>query len=326
MTLLTTNLRLRSSFPRARRGSARACRDDVPDAAARDRRHLRAIARRTLVVLAAVVSAAPPRAAAGTEPGGSRTTVSGDTAARLGPGGVVVFAGAVRRWAVEDGEGVLLRGRYLELGGAVGVNPAYLQAGPHVEWVPVALLQLRAQYDLYGFFGANGALLRFPSAASRFGDGEIKAAGGTETTGLGHRLLISPVLRARIGRVVLRSQTDLAWFALSSTAGWFYEWEYDTLVARRGLVVSNRTALLFELWHGPGEATLLVGPGYEITHSTTADITRQRAEGVVFWSPVETFGRFARPRIFLLAGVNLADRNRGHDPFAVLGVGIDLDR
>jgi hypothetical protein len=35
-----------------------------------------------------------------------------------------------------------------------------------------------------------------------------------------------------VGSIVLRSQTDLAWFALSSSSGWFYEWEYDTLVAR----------------------------------------------------------------------------------------------
>jgi hypothetical protein len=137
---------------------------------------------------------------------------------------------------------------------------------------------------------------------------------------------LSPVVRARAGRVVLRSQTDLAWYALSSAAGWYYEPEYDTLVARRGFVIANRTAVLFELWHGANEATLLVGPAYEVTHSTTADLTRQRAEGVVFWSPVETLGPVARPRLFVLAGVNLVDRNRRHDPFAVLGVGVDLDR
>jgi hypothetical protein len=238
----------------------------------------------------------------------------------------MVSAAVLRRWGVADGDGALVRGRYLELGGAVGVNPAYLQGSGHVEWVPIALLQLRAQYDLYGFFGANGALLRFPSASSRFGDADIKAARGSENTGLGHRLLISPVLRIRVGRALLRSQTDVAWFALSSSSGWFYEWEYDTLVARHGLVISNRTALLGELWHGAGDAMLLVGPGYEVTRSTTADLTRQRVEGVVFWSPVETFGSFARPRLFVVAGVNLVDTNRRHDPFAVFGVGADLDR
>jgi hypothetical protein len=285
---------------------------------------MRVSPRRTCLMLAAVF-AASHSTAAWAEPAGTRTTVHADAAARLAPNGVMLFAGVLRRWSVADGDGALLRGRHLEFGGAVGVNPAYTQGGAHVEWVPIAPLQLRAQYDLYGFFGANGALLRFPSASSRFGDDQIKAARGSETSGIGQRLLFSPVLRARLGRVLLRSQTDIAWFALSSTAGWFYEWEYDTLLARRDLLVSNRTTVLFELWRGAGEATVLAGPGYEVTHAAKADITRQRAEGVLFWSPVDALGSFARPRLFAVAGVNLVDRNRRHDPFAVLGLGADLD-
>jgi hypothetical protein len=289
---------------------------------------MRTVMQQTLLVLGVVLAVIlPSHAAAGTEPGGgSRTTVYADTVTRLAPSGVMLFAGVLWRRAINDGDGALLRGRYFELGAAVGVNPAYTQGSAHVEWVPVAALQLRLQYDLYGFFGANGALLRFPSASSRFGDEEIKAAHGSENTGLGQRLVFSPVLRLRTGRLLLRSQTDVAWFALSSTAGWFYEWEYDTLVAQRDLVVSNRTAVLVELWHGAGEATLLAGPAYEVTHAIAADLGRQRAEGVVFWSPVETFGAFARPRLFAVAGMNLVDRNRRHDPFVIVGVGVDLDR
>ena len=279
-------------------------------------------ARVVAVALAVLAIGWPARATAGE----ARTTASVDTAARIAPSGIMLFAGVVRRWSVDDGDSVLLRGRYLEVGGAIGVNPAYSQGSLHVEWVPLAVLQLRVQYDLYGFFGANGALLQFPSASSRFGDDEIKVAKGSEHTGLGHRVLVSPVLRLRAGRVVLRSQTDVAWFALSSSDGWFYEWEYDTLVAHSDLVVSNRTALLVELWRGAGESTLLAGPAYEVTHAMEADITRQRAEGVVFWSPVEKLGAFSRPRLFMVAGVDLVDRNRRHDPFAIVGLGVDLDR
>ncbi|OFX19551.1 MAG: hypothetical protein A2V77_10230 [Anaeromyxobacter sp. RBG_16_69_14] len=278
-----------------------------------------------LLALGAALVASFTGALARAEPAGTRTTVSADAFARAAPDGAMLVTGVLRRRGVEDGDSALLRGRYLEFGASVGVNPAYSQAAARVEWVPLAPLQLRVQYDLYGFFGANGALLRFPSASSRFGAPEIDAAGGSEESGLGHRLLLSPVLRARVGPIVMRSQTDLAWFALSSSAGWFYEWEYDTLVARRDLVVSNRSTLLFEIWRGTGEATLLAGPGYEVTHATRANITRQRAEGVLFWSPTDELGFLARPRLFAMAGVNVVDRNRRGDPFAVVGLGADLD-
>jgi hypothetical protein len=256
---------------------------------------------------------------------GSRTTFSTDFVARVAPGGVMLSTGVARRWSARDEDSLLLRGRYLEVGATVGVNPAYSQGSVHVEWVPVAPVQLRAQYDIYGYFGANGALIHFPSAGASFGDAELKAAAGSETAGMGQRLLLSPVLRARAGPVVLRSQTDVACFALPQTSAWTYEWEYDTLLADRDLVVSNRSAVLLELWRGAGEATLLAGPGYELTHAARADITRQRAEGVLFWSPADVFGLLSRPRLFAVAGVNLVDRNRSHEPFAVIGAGADLD-
>ncbi len=278
-----------------------------------------------LLVLGAALGASLAGTATRAEPAATRTTVSADAFARAAPDGAMLVTGVRRRWGAEDGDSALLRGRYFEVGASMGVNPAYSEATARLEWVPIAPLQLRAQYDLYGFFGANGALLRFPSASSRFGAAQIKAAGGSETSGLGHRLLFSPVLRARVGPIVLRSQTDLAWFALSSSEGWFYEWEYDTLLARRDLVVSNRSTLFFELWRGAGEATLLAGPGYEVTHAARAGITRQRAEGVLFWTLADGLGFLARPRLFAMAGVNVVDRNRQGDPFAVLGVGADLD-
>jgi hypothetical protein len=278
-----------------------------------------------LLLLAAALTA-PTRAAGEGDPvTGARTTLSADLVARAAPEGLMLFTGVARRWSRADEDLPVLRGRYLEVGATVGANPAYAQGAVHVESVPLAPLQLRTQYDVYGFFGRANALVRFPSRAAPFGDGEMKALAGTEASGMGQRLLLSPVLRMRIGRVVLRSQTDLAWFALPRTPAWTYESEYDTLLADRDLVISNRSTMLFELWHGGGQSTLLAGPGYELTHAARADITRQRAEGVLFFSPRDGVGSLARLRVFAVAGVNLVDRNRRHEPFAVVGTGADLD-
>jgi hypothetical protein len=279
-----------------------------------------------LVLVALCAAVAAPRAGAEeAAPAGARTTLTGDLFARVAPDGAMIFAGVLRRWGVSDGDAPLLQGRYFQAGASVGVNPAYAQGAISGEWVPVAPLQLHAQYDLYEFFGANGALLRFPSAASRFGKAEQDALAGSDRSGVGHRLMLSPVLRARAGRLILRSQTDLAWFALSTAPGWFYEWEYDTLLAERDFLVSNRTTMLFEVWRGDGETTLLAGPGYEVTHAGKSGITRQRAEGVVYWSPATRLGDLDRPRLFAVAGVNIEDRNRQLEPFVVLGVGADID-
>jgi hypothetical protein len=273
------------------------------------------------LALAAALMLAPAHAAAGD----TTTTLFADAVGRYGPAGVMVSAGGALRWPQGDGPSPLSRGRYAQLGVSVGVNPAYAQGSIAGEWVPIAPLQLRLQYDAFEFFGANGALLELPSAGSKFGSAELDALRGTERRGIGHRLMFSPVVRARVGRVVLRSQTDVDWYALSRTSGWYYEWENDTLLARTDWLVANRTAVMAELWRGAGDATLLAGPMYDVTRAGAARIVRQRAGASAYWAPAARWLGFDRPRVYALAGVNLSDRNRPGEPFVVLGFGGDLD-
>jgi hypothetical protein len=254
------------------------------------------------------------------------TILSADAIGRYGPPGAMLSLGATWCWPREDGPSTLEQGRHTQLGVSLGVNPAYSQASAFVEWIPTAPLQLRLQYDAYGFFGANGALLRFPSSGSGFGDAEIAALSGHETGGIGHRLAFSPVLRAKLGRVLLRNQTDLNLYWLSRSAGWYHESEYDTLLAKADWLVSNRTAALLEVWRGEQEAILLVGPMYDVTRAGAGGISRQRAGAAAWWAtPAAHWLGLDGLRFYALAGVNLADRNRRGQPFAILGMGGDLE-
>jgi hypothetical protein len=219
----------------------------------------------------------------------------------------------------------MTRGRYAQLGVGLAVSPASAQASLAAEWVPAAPFQLRLRYDASVFFGANGALLKFPSRHSRFGEDELDALSGDEETGIGQRVSFSPVVRARIGRLIVRNQTDLNWYTLSRSSGWYYESEYVTLIDENDWLVANRTMLLMELWRGAGEATVLVGPMYDVTRAGAAEITRQRVGASAYWAPAARWLGFDRPRVYALAGVNLSDRNREGEPFAILGFGGDLD-
>ncbi|HET9555308.1 MAG TPA: hypothetical protein VFP50_20250 [Anaeromyxobacteraceae bacterium] len=283
------------------------------------------------VVAAALLltAALPARAAEPAErpvsPSAARTTLSADLVARAAPAGLYLALSALRRWDQPDGDSLLLRGRYLQAGVAAGSSPSLAQAGLFAEWVPLAPLQLRLQYDALLYYGAFGSLVRLPSASAPFGPAALRALDGTEESALGHRLLATPVLRARLGRLVLRNETQLALYRLPARGAFVYDAEYDTLLASRDAVVSNRLAALWEAWRGPGDALLLAGPAWEVTHSGKAGLTRQRAEAVLFWSPADRLGPFARPRIFGVGGVNVRDRNRQGDPFAVVGAGADLD-
>jgi hypothetical protein len=271
--------------------------------------------------LAALLLALPAAAA---RAGGGRTVVSADLYGRLNPPGISLELEALRRWDRPDGASLLERGRHLAAGALLSANPAWTQAGPRVEWVPWAPLELAAGYDLLAFYGANGSLLRLPSDAAPFGPGALDALRGQERSGLAHRAFVEPALRARVGRLVVRSAQLLAWYRLAGRSGTYYESEFDTLLRERDLLFRSLTTATFELWSAGEEATLLLGPAYEYTRAGRTGVERQRAGAALVWVLADRRFGVGRPRLLSLAGVDLADRNRRGQPFLVAGAGFDL--
>jgi hypothetical protein len=247
-----------------------------------------------------------------------------DIFGRMNPSGIMLTLGAFRRWSGLLDPEYGMPSSYQQLGIALGVNPAYAQASIYGEWKPARFIQIRLQYDLQGYFGENGALLSFPSGGAKFGKKEVDALSGQEETGWGHRLLLQPVITGKVGPIIIRNNTDLAYYRFGGRGPYFYEWEYDTLLKDGDFLINNITAFLVEAWKGGGSKILLVGPFYQITHAADADITRQRAGLQLFWAPAESIWAFSKPRIYGQLGVNLQDRNRENQMFLEMGLGFNF--
>jgi hypothetical protein len=254
------------------------------------------------------------------------TVAHADLVGAVNPDGAQLVLGAYRRWISEFHKVEAIPTSYLQAGTMLALNPAYAQASLYGEWTPAIFAQLKLQYDLYGFFGDNGALLSFPSAGARFGDDEIDALEGQEESGLGHRVLFQPTLRGKLGPLFLRNQTDVAFYWFDARNRYAFEREYDTLLRKTGdFLVANRSHLLFQAWRGAGETILLAGPFYDVTHAVDAGLTRQRVGGALYWLPVENLWLFSHPRLYGEFGYNMQDRNRDNQFFAVFGAGFDYD-
>lgn len=251
------------------------------------------------------------------------TACTADIAVMMNPDGVMVFAGGYRRW-IQDASAEGIHERYVQAGFGLGANPAFAKGSLHVQWQPASFFNLHLEYDLYGFFGDNYGLLSFPDARARFGTDELKDREGSEEKAVGHRVLLQPTLYAKAGPVVVINQTDLAYYRFGGDGPYFLDLEYDTLVRDGDHVLSNRTQFLAPLWKGSGTAVMYAGPYYEITHARRADLTRQRVGGLLYWVPTDTFWGMKRPRIYSQLGVNIQDRNRQDEMYAVLGVGMDI--
>jgi len=255
----------------------------------------------------------------------TETVLHADLVGAANPDGAMLVLGAYRRWIREFDKVHGIPSAYLQGGAMLGVNPAYVQASVYGEWMPAIFAQLRLQYDLYGFFGSNGALLSFPSAEARFGDREIDALNGQEESSLGHRILLQPTLRAKAGPLIFRNQTDVAYYRFDGRGPYFFEREYDTLLKDGDFLIANRTHVLYEAWKGKGDEMLLAGPFYEVTHAADAKLTRQRIGAALYWVPKERVWSLSRPRLYAEIGFNVQDRNRDDEVFAIFGVGFDYD-
>ena len=253
-----------------------------------------------------------------------RTTLHADLAGQVNPEGLMLFLGGYRRWISDRDHEFGMPSSYLQTGAGLGISPAYAKAAAHVEWQPAVFASFRFEYDLYRFFGDFGALLSFPSGDVKFGKREVDALEGREEKAWGRRVLLQPTLYAKAGGVIIRNQTDIAYYRFDGKGPYFLDWEYDTLLKDGDSVIANRTQFLAKVWEENGGA-LLMGPYYEITHARDADIRRQRAGGLIYWTPMNTVGSLERPRIYSQLGVNIQDRNRDDEIYLTVGLGFDFD-
>ena len=251
----------------------------------------------------------------------ARTTVEVDLVGAWNPDGLLAVVGASRRWTLAGDPDSPLS-PYLQAGLSLGSSPAYARGCAYAEWMPHAAVQLRAQYNLYRYYGGGSvALLSFPSGDSRFGDDEVSSLEGEAEAAWGQRFLLSPVLRVKLGPLLLRNATDLGWFRFGGRGPYFLEWEYDTLLKDGDWLVADGVQALAKLWQGSGENALFAGPFFEIAHAGASGITQERAGLIAAWTGLGRLGVLRRPRTFLQAGVHLRDPNREGELFVLAGVG-----
>ncbi len=240
------------------------------------------------------------------------------------PLGISLAARSYFRNTYHHDDAPLWDGLYWQAGGQLATNPAYQRAGLHLEWMPIAVMQLRAQYDRYYFTGSNGTLLAFDSSDQAYGDNEIKARQGQEQSGYGNRYLANLTLRARLGNIILRNVSDVAKYEFPGAGPYYLEREYELLMASNDYIFSNQTYLLFEHNNGQGRTTWF-GPYYDYVRVRETGLVRERLGLTVYQEHAKAIGMLQKPRWYLQSGVYLTERNRQDEFYLVLGIGGDLE-
>lgn len=275
-----------------------------------------------LLILVLLLINGMPAVAADAE--ASVTKLELDTVGLYNPLGISLSAKGYYRRVYHRDDSPLWDGLYWQAGAQAAVNPAYERGGFHVEWLPIAVLQMRAQYDRYYFTGSHGSLLAFANKNDAFGDDEIKARSGQEQSGYGDRYLFNLTLRAKFGNIIMRNVTDTARYEFPGEGPYYLEREYEILMATTDYVFSDQFYVLFEKRDGLG-GTRYVGPYYDYVKVRETGLVRERL-GVSFYREYGgALGFLQKPRWYVQSGVYLRERNRRHEAYLIIGVGGDVD-
>ena len=226
----------------------------------------------------------------------------------------------------------LFDGLYGAFTAGLTASPALIGLTLRGEWLPLAILRIRASYNALYYTGNDFALghgLHFPSVNSPFDEATLKAREGEGIAQLAHRAQFMVTLRAKFGSLIVFNDTELAaWYMPEVDGpGYGYETYYDSLIERGTLdgVLMNQTAVLYEIWTGEGPANLRAGIVHEYTHTLGAGFTRSRLGAMVLWTPFERLWGTEAPMLVLIPGITLADKYRENEFWAKAALVINWD-
>jgi hypothetical protein len=146
-------------------------------------------------------------------------------------------------------EELLWRDTFLALGGQVRLNPCYTAVGPMVQWQPIAIFNVSALVDAYGFFGTAGMLQSFRSPLEEHSDAVLNAgtgAGAAYAT-TGWHAMLKPTLQAQVGPLALQNIVTLDYFSMRLRGGdtLWYDSGPDTLLPGRGWTLTEEANLVY---------------------------------------------------------------------------------
>lgn len=247
-----------------------------------------------------------------------------DTAARLNPLGAAFYLNAYQRNVYQRHPSTLWDGLYVQGGVQANINGAFVRAGLYLEWMPIAVLQLRVQLDRYHFNGSYGSLLAFDDVDSAYGDEVLAGREGDEQTAYGSRYSLRPTLRAKFGHYIVRNEINYYHYRFPGAGPYYLDRESEILLAQKDDLFLNNLNLLYEMNGENGGTRSLAGPFYEYARARESGIMRQLLGISLYREPMQRWQGFTHPRWYMQAGYYLQEPNRQGQFYGVVGFGADL--
>ncbi len=206
---------------------------------------------------------------------------------RINPLGLSYRGDTAFRIPLWDSDNIVLHGAYFDGGITKALSPAYAWGGPYIEFLPLAVLNLRVATYFKGYFGTFGHL-----HVAEDGDWSRDARDRTSDEGLGQaatgwRLKVQATPQILIGRVAFSGETSLHRMEVD-VADPYYEPSFGLLFEPQETFFVTSPTLGYIFGSDPSEWYLLLGIRWERTATHKSDVVRDNI-GIVWNTPLSSW-------------------------------------
>jgi len=168
-------------------------------------------------------------------------------ALRLNPRGAIVRVRSGYQLRLWDTPGLLFQDAFIGAKAVADFTPAYTRLGGVVEWQPLAVLRLWAQYEFVGSHGVFSYTQSFPRPSAEHSDTLTQEQSDRTYATTGEQMTLGALARAKYGSWVARSQLEAVHASLSLQPGdtTFYDGYFDTLFPNGGWALGSDTDLIY---------------------------------------------------------------------------------
>lgn len=209
---------------------------------------------------------------------------------------------------------------FVRAGLAANITPAYAEAGIDVEFQPIRIFKLRAQYLAGYHFGTFKYVIPYDNPNPITRDRELKRDKDLARSGLHQRVIIQPTIQMAVGRIAVLNTFTYQYLHYRSKdfqGPWLRVGQEDRIIHTDGdSLLQNMLLVAYKVWDGPGSAQVLVGPFHEWVRGVRAYKAqgleqRHRLGVTAVVVPSASWGKLYNPRMIVQAGYNVVDRDNG---------------
>jgi len=220
------------------------------------------------------------------------------------------------RYYYTDTDSIISKNNYFGFGLSDTLSPATNSVGAFIEVEPIAVFNLRIQYDYLQYFGQFTAMLLFPQSDSDFSDDRLDDLQGDNEAvwATGTRFSIEPTFQVMYKRFVALNTARFQWYDINKD-DYFYNPSEDTLMYNEEYIFVNDAVAGIAVWKKSDDEMIILGPRHVYTWVDETNRERQELSGVLVWMMSKKRWIMEKPMLMCAAGGYLVDRYREKDVF-----------